>query len=261
MRNQHAVISRAQARSAGVPPTSVDRAVTSRLLIPVHTGVYRSGAVPPSWHQRVFAACLWAGPRAVASHRSAGALWGLDGVKRRVVEISTTRQVTAPGVIVHRSKDWIGADESNLEGIPVTTVHRTLIDLPAVMKEEALEIALDSALSQRLTSVSFMWRRLNRLGGRGRSGSALLRKMLVERTGLTQHAQNGAETKLVRLLQQRGLDGFVKQFTIRSGRESLAASIWRGPRCASAWSSTVGGTTPAPRLGGGMHAARTRSRG
>ncbi len=123
---------------------------------------------------------------------------------------------------MHRSKDWIGADESNLEGIPVTTVHRTLIDLPAVMKEEALEIALDSALSQRLTSVSFMWRRLNRLGGRGRSGSALLRKMLVERTGLTQHAQNGAETKLVRLLQQRGLDGFVKQFTIRSGRESLA---------------------------------------
>ena len=47
---------------------------------------------PATWHQRLMAACLVGGPGAVASHRSAGALWGLDGLAPGPIE------VTVPGL-------------------------------------------------------------------------------------------------------------------------------------------------------------------
>lgn len=212
-----------------MPAFAIDRAVTSGLLIPMHPAVYRSAMTPTWWEQRVAAACAWAAPHAVASHRCAAALWKLDGFKPGMIEITTTRQVSDRGVIVHRSRDWMAADATCTGGIPVTTVHRTLIDLGAVVRSYRVEIALDSALSQRLTSVTYLWRRLNRLGGRGRSGSAALRGMLVERMGLTGHAQNGAETRLARLLKGAGIEGYQEQFEIFDGDELVARPDFAWP--------------------------------
>ena len=222
MRDQRGVITRAQALAAGVPRRSIDRACSEDLWTTMYPGGYRSSATSCTWQQRVTGACFWAGPHAVASHRSAAHIYGLDGIRAGVVEISTTRQLSARGVVVHRSHDWIGVDETIRDGIAVTTVHRTLIDLVVVVAPTVVEIALDSALSQGLTSVAFLWRRLNRLGGRGRAGSAALRAMLADRAGLTQHAQNGAETKLVRSLKAAGIHDFQRQFRIFDGDEFVA---------------------------------------
>src|SRR4051812_43535521 len=55
----------------------------------VHPGVYWVGEgseVP--WLQRVVAAMFWAGKGAVASHRTAARLHGLDGQESDVVQIS-----------------------------------------------------------------------------------------------------------------------------------------------------------------------------
>jgi hypothetical protein len=95
------------------------------------------------------AAVLAAGPDAVLSHRSAAALWGILSSER--VEVTVPRVLRGPpGVTAHRS--LLPADETTkLEGIRVTTVPRTLLDLASVVSPTHLERALNEAEVLRLT--------------------------------------------------------------------------------------------------------------
>ena len=77
---QHGVIHRRQALAAGHTAKAIEIRLRRAEWTPVHQGVYRLAGALATWHQRVMAACLAAGPRAVASHRAAGALWGFDGL-------------------------------------------------------------------------------------------------------------------------------------------------------------------------------------
>jgi len=47
-------------------------------------GVYRVAGSPVTWHQRIMAGTLAAGAGAVASHRAAGYLHGLEGIEPRL---------------------------------------------------------------------------------------------------------------------------------------------------------------------------------
>lgn len=77
------------------------------------------------------AAVLFCGPEAVLSHRTAAALWGLRGPIESI-------EVTAPsktrsGGSIRRHFAALPADEvTERNGIPVTTVPRTIFDLAAV---------------------------------------------------------------------------------------------------------------------------------
>ncbi len=86
-------------------------------------GVYAIAGTPPSWEQSVMAAVLAAGDGAVASHSTAGALWGLPNFDRDQLEVSTARrdQRRLDGVVTHRTNRFL-ADEH-------TTVARDSGDL------------------------------------------------------------------------------------------------------------------------------------
>jgi len=85
------------------------------------------------------AAVLASGPDAVLSHWSAAALWRVRPNSRSVID------VTCP----HKSRAWAGikrhhkalpADEINVEeGIPVTSVPRTILDLAATESDDMVE--------------------------------------------------------------------------------------------------------------------------
>jgi hypothetical protein len=68
---QYGLVERGQARARGMPAAAIDRRVASGAWIRVHERVYRLPGAPLTWEQRLLAACLAAGPGAVASHRSA----------------------------------------------------------------------------------------------------------------------------------------------------------------------------------------------
>jgi predicted transcriptional regulator of viral defense system len=89
---QHGVITRAQLRRAGITEDAIRWRVGTGSLELVVTGVYRVGGATRSWEQRLAGACLWGGPGACASHRSAGALWGFEGFGPGPVEIPTPKQ-------------------------------------------------------------------------------------------------------------------------------------------------------------------------
>jgi hypothetical protein len=96
----------------------------------LHPGVYRMRGAPPSWEQKLMAATLWAGPESAVSHRSAAALWKLDGVDADgLVEVTTARPRNPDvpqGIILHRTKLLTPSDAGWLGALRVTGLPRTL---------------------------------------------------------------------------------------------------------------------------------------
>jgi hypothetical protein len=141
------------------------------------------------------AACLWCRSTGVAGGRSAGAIHGLHGLTKDVIELVTTSKRKPPhGVIVHVTRDLPSSDTRVVNGIPVTNVERTLVDLASVIDRDKLAIALDDALRRRLTHVTRLQRRLDRSGTGGRKGAGILAKLLSERNGLEAFPESALET-------------------------------------------------------------------
>jgi very-short-patch-repair endonuclease len=151
---QRGLLTGAQLVSLGVGRRTIERWVASGRLRAVHLNVYAVGPQPLARHARWLAAVLAKGPGAVLSHESAAALWRLAGDRREV-------HVTAPsgrhgrgrsGIHLHRGK--IARDEWMVrEGIPVTTVARTLFDIAETVEPPQFKSAWDEADRLRLLRI------------------------------------------------------------------------------------------------------------
>lgn len=149
------------------------------ILLPVHRGVVRHAAVPLTDHNRLLAAVLAAGPTAVASHRSAGAQLGFE-IRRHRPEITVpgTALPRLSGVTVHRTKVLDPIDVTVAGGIPCTARGRTALELGAVLPWELYEHVLQVAVIEKRVDPIDMVATLDRIGGRGKGGSAPLRAFL-----------------------------------------------------------------------------------
>jgi very-short-patch-repair endonuclease len=97
-----------------------------------------------------------------------------------------------------------GADATTLGPFRIAAATRTLIDLAGVVSEEALEIALDSAMRNGLTSIPYLTARLNNIGSQGRRGCGTLARLLAQRARLG-GLESPLETKFLRLVRSAGL--------------------------------------------------------
>jgi hypothetical protein len=97
----------------------------------VHVGVYAVGHQAPSVDGEYLAAVLACGEGAVLSHRAAAHKLRLLPGRAPLAEITvpTTAGRRRPGIVVHRVKTLPPLDASKLDGIPITTVPRILLDL------------------------------------------------------------------------------------------------------------------------------------
>jgi very-short-patch-repair endonuclease len=95
------------------------------------------------------AAVLATGPDAVLSHSSAAALWGIRSNRRGPIDV-TSPSKTKPHGGIRRHEGRRSPDETTVhDGIPVTTVPRTIFDL-AGDSPQAVEPALRQAEYLRL---------------------------------------------------------------------------------------------------------------
>jgi len=184
--------------------------------IELHRGVYRVAGAPQSWRGDVLAACWAGGTRAVASHRSAAGLYGIPGGREDVVEITCPRWRRAhhDGITVHETTAVSPRDRSELDGIPVTTVERTIFDLASVSLPFTIELAIDNALRRELTTLNALGAMLRRVGKQGRKGTRTLRSLLAERDPLYAPTESERELMLLRLLRQHGLPEPERQYSI-----------------------------------------------
>jgi REase_MTES_1575 len=95
------------------------------------------------------AAVLSGGPGAVLSHRAAAGLWRIRGGTRNEVTVPRGGRRRRRNIHLHWAD--LPADERTVHnGIPVTTIARTLLDLSAVVQRDELRSAFRQAEQLRL---------------------------------------------------------------------------------------------------------------
>ena len=94
------------------------------------------------------AAVLACGPGAALSHRSGAALWEMRRGGVGVIDVtvpSRAGRIRRKGIRIHRSGRLAAEEVTDKDGIPVTTVARTLLDLADVLDLQALRRAVTEA--------------------------------------------------------------------------------------------------------------------
>lgn len=223
-RTQYGVINRRQLQAAGLGTDAIRHRRESGRLEPCLPKTLRIGGAPSSWEQDLSAALLWAGEGAAISHRSAAALWGLDGCRPGVVELTSHRLLRselAEGLICHRYAA-LDADEVTTMGpLRLTTPSRTLLDLAAVVPPARLEVALDSSLRRRLTTLENLQTTLYRHARCGRRGVRSFRAVLDQRAPGYLPPHSALERKLARLIVSSPLPSPVRQHPVLEGGREI----------------------------------------
>jgi very-short-patch-repair endonuclease len=143
---QHGAVSVVQLRAEGAGRGAIARGVERGLLHRVHRGVYAVGHPRLPYKGRLWAAVL--ATDGVLSHRSAAAEWDLLPRPRGSVDVITTGgSRSQAGIRVHRTTtlDPLNDVVRDDDGLPRTTVARTLIDLADVLKPKELERVCERA--------------------------------------------------------------------------------------------------------------------
>jgi very-short-patch-repair endonuclease len=125
------------------------------------------------------AAVLACGQKAVLSHRSAAGLCGLrpDNRANTGVSLPSRSARSRPGIDVHRSVTLTPADRTVKDGIPCTTLARTLLDLAEVDSPRGVERAIEQAEVLRLFDLRAVEEVIARANGR--RGAAVLTAVLA----------------------------------------------------------------------------------
>jgi hypothetical protein len=140
---QHGVVSRRQLREVGLSNTMVARWLDTGRLHPLHRHVFALGHTALSLKGHLFAALLYAGAGAALSHTTAAWAWRLIETEPTRIHLTVPgRRRSLPEVRIHHSRR-VEATEHN--GLPVTTVSRTLLDLATVLSPRQLRRALAEA--------------------------------------------------------------------------------------------------------------------
>lgn len=210
---QHGLITRQQARECGFSDGQIARRVALGRWVRCEPHVFRIVGAPVTWQQRVLSVCL--ATEGVASHRTAAMLHGLGLWPGGVVEVTTDphRNYRNPDVHVHRSVDDPNIDARTLEGIPVTSVRRTLLDLASVVPRDRLEKCVERALFRGIASEGALWAYIDEVGRQGRRGVQPLRAAL-ELRGRVPATESDLETEMVQLLRRAGLPEPVRQHEV-----------------------------------------------
>ncbi len=197
------------------------------IWIQAHAGVYVWGPQPRDWRQKLEAAVAATSPHGLVSHRAAFALWGLEGLNTRLVEITVPYRCahTPHGVIRHRTRRPM--PRQIVAGLPVTSVERTLLDSAAVVPSMVVRKGIDSALRRQMTTAPRLWDMASTQGGRGVPGSGRFRTAL---NAITEVGNTGspAEVEILTKLIAAGAPRPILQWEVPtpSGRIYLIDFGW-----------------------------------
>jgi very-short-patch-repair endonuclease len=224
---QSGVVLRAQLRARGVASHTIDRLVRSGRLIVLRPGLYQIG--PVAAHRSAeFAAVLACGPDGRLSHASAAILHRvLDSTRPRApvdVIVPRRRRRCVEGVRIHRVRDLLLDEVTMVDGLPVTTPARTILDLAEMMTSRKVEQALAKAMRMNLVT----HRKVRRMVERHpqHRGAPLLR-LLLDAEGGPSFTRSEAEERLLELARSAGLPRPELNVTVLGHEVDF---LWRSPR-------------------------------
>jgi very-short-patch-repair endonuclease len=174
------------------------------------------------------AAVLACGPEAVLSHRSAADLLGIRKSKRARIDVTAPgRRGRSPGGIeAHREGSLVAADRTKANGIPCTSVPRTLLDFAGVEPIWELRKAVGEAEVKRILDKTAVRDLIKH--SRGRRGVARLRMVLDEIHPETKRTRSYMERLFLRLCTQAKLPRPEVNVKLRIGGDGFKPDfLWR----------------------------------
>ena len=204
---QYGVVSVAQLRGLGASRAAIRHRVERGIWTKAAHTVLRVAGAPVTWESQVVAHVLAAGEGAVASHRTAAAVWKLEGGRRDLVELTvpTERRYRSEGVVTHHSTDLDRIRAVRRDGITVTPVDRSILDLGAVTGRRMVQLAVDNARRRQLTTWDRLLDTLVVHARRGRDGVGTLRAVLDDHFGEVVVTDSGFERLVISVLRDAGL--------------------------------------------------------
>ncbi len=190
---------------------------------PVH-GVLVAAAATPSWVQRCAIAAM--ASNGVLSHRAAAQLHRLDGVDDAPVELSVSRRSARLSLdaVVHRATFLEPVDITEVSGMPVTSIARTIVDLGEVVIDDVVEQVLDDALRRGVSS-RWIAQTLERLARPGVGGPGSLRRVLSRPDRRGPLPDSMFERLVERACAEIGLPPPVRQHVVHDRHGQLVGRI------------------------------------
>ena len=226
---QHGVVALRQLVELGLSASAVRNRVANGRLHRVHRGVFAVGHANLTRDGRFMAATLACGPGAVLSHRAVGAKWDLGLRGRPWVDVTAPgrRGRRRPGIRVHSAATLAAHDADVIDGIPCTTLARTLLDVAEDATRREVERACDRTETQRLldmTAIDDVLARAN-----GRRGAALLAAVLSEHRVGSTLTRNELEERFLAICRdiEAAPDGVNAWIAYPGGGGAEADFAWR----------------------------------
>ena len=171
------------------------------------------------------AAVLACGPGAVLSHREAAALHDLRQIGGGPVNVTAARRHELKGIRCHWARTLHLNDTTTIDGIPVTTVARTYLDLAEVLNHARLIDLLEAGERQDKLDVAAMHAVVAR--NPGRHGIIALRAAMAELTDEPPLIQSPLEQAFREIIRSQDLPQ--PQFNVYVEGE-LVDVVWRERR-------------------------------
>lgn len=202
---QHGVVARRHLLGLGFGDEAIKVRLAAHRLNVLHGEVYTVGHRRMDQRGRWWAGVLAYGDGALLSHRSAATLWGLARQRGSLVEVTAPagRQGVArrSGLWIHRGR--LHREDSVIrDGIPVTSVARTLFDLAEVVDFQQLEHAWEESDRLGRLGLAAVERVCER--GYGRRALKPIRRLLAEARAATE-TRSPLEERFQRFLREHHL--------------------------------------------------------
>lgn len=201
---QHGVVSIRQLRGPlGYSEAAVHRAVSAGRLHRLYRGVFAVGHTNLSLHGQCLAAVLACGPDALLSHVSAAWLWGLTKTSPLPASVTTPlHRKPRPPLRLHEARSLAAEDRALRDGIPVTSLARTLLDLAATVRFEWLEKMIERSEDLELFDLRAVEELLDRTVGHQGHGRLCRAIALYKPSSFT---RSGLERRFLELCLEAGL--------------------------------------------------------
>lgn len=208
--DQGGVIRIGQLADHGVSASSAQRRVRDGSWQRVQNGVYR--VLPARTDLDLLRSAITALDGAVVSHRSAALLLGLTGNAPAQPEVTVRPSTTHsyPEVVVRRTRLMPASHVGELDGLPTTTVARTLVDLAGDLPSGRWIPVADAAIQSRRTTLSAMASVAELICGQGRPGSTTVKTYLTDELA----GASALERRAIAVIAWAGLPTPAREYSV-----------------------------------------------
>jgi very-short-patch-repair endonuclease len=210
---QYGLFARSQAFDLGITNEIVHRRLTAGWWTAAAPGVYSLPGWPDSWRRRLWLAHLDVGLHSVVSHEAAAGLHGLTPIPvgRVTVTVPHGDHERQADYEVRQSTDLRPHHCTTVDGLPVTTPARTLVDLAARLRPDRLGRAVDDAHVARRCRIEDVAAVYDELRRPGKRGMRTLKRVLAFRVDGYVPPESVLERRLLAVLRKGGLPDPVRQ--------------------------------------------------